>query len=64
MKYVYIVAVQPIVYIWEKVSQEGYDSLKKAQNFVESRSDNPVKSTEFLYQGTTNVYRIYEISIK
>lgn len=64
MKYIYVVTAQPIVYVWEKISQEGYDSLEKAQKFIQSRSDNPIKFTDFLYQGTTNVYRIYEISVK
>ena len=64
MKYIYIVAVQPNSYIWEKVSQEGYDTLQKAQAFIESRSDNPIKFDDFKYQGTTNTYRIYEINVK
>lgn len=64
MNYIYIVTMQPIVYTWEKVSQEGYNTLAKAQEFIEGRSDCPVKFDDFRYQGTTNVYRIYEINVK
>ena len=64
MKYVYVVTVQPITYTWEKLSQEGYSTLKDAQKFIENRADKPVKYDDFRYQGTTNVYRIYEISVK
>ena len=63
MKKVYVVTVRPITYTWEKLSQEGYETLAKAQQFIEGRSDKPVKLDDFRYQGTTNVYRIYEISV-
>lgn len=63
MKKVYIVTVQHANYIWEKVSQEGYDSLIKAQKFIESRSDKPEKFTDFNYKSDSNIYRIYEISV-
>lgn len=64
MKYVYVVTVQPITYTWEKVSQECYSTLDNAQKFIESRADKPVKFDDFRYQGTTNVYRIYELQVK
>lgn len=63
MKKVYIVTVQPNSYTWEKLSQEGYESLSKAQKFIESRSDNPKQFGDFKYQGSLNTYRIYEVSI-
>ena len=64
MNNIYIVAVRPNDYIWEKVSQEGYRNLKDAQLFIEGRSDSPYKLTDFKYQGTKNIYKIYEINIK
>lgn len=41
----YIVQVIPEA-SFGKVSQEGYDSLEKAQAFIESRADSPVKQSE------------------
>ena len=64
MQYIYVVTVQPITYTWEKVSQECYFTLRGAHDFIESRSDRPIKYDDFRYQGTTNVYRIYELQVK
>lgn len=61
---VYIVTVQNGDFLWEKISQEGYSSLSKAQEFIESRSDNPKKLDDFIYQSLNKVYRIYEISVR
>ena len=64
MKYVYIVTAQHHDYTWEKISQECYSTLTGAQKFIETRSDKPTKIDEFRYQGTSNVYRIYELQVK
>ena len=61
--HVYIVTVQPYNFNWEKISQEGYSTLKLAQEFIESRSDHPQKIDDFRYQSERNIYRIYEISV-
>ena len=61
--YVYIVTVQHQDYTWEKISQEGYSTLKLAQQFIENRSDNPQKIDDFRYQSERNIYRIYEIRV-
>lgn len=47
-----------------KVSQEGYGSLEKAQAFIESRADKPVKQSEYMYRSEDFTdYLIYEVSI-
>jgi hypothetical protein len=47
-----------------KVSQEGYRTLKQAQAFIESRSDNPQKLTEYLYRSYDYTdYLIYLVTI-
>lgn len=45
------------------VSSEGYLSLKDAQKFIDNRSDNPNKVSDFLYQSNENIYYINEIHI-
>ena len=65
MKYVYIVTAQHDGFMWEKISQEGYSTLKGAQLFIENRGDQPEKIDDFKYQGSNKIiYRIYEIQIK
>lgn len=60
---VYIVQVIPEASLG-RVSQEGYSSLEKAQAFIESRSDKPVKQSEYLYRTTDFTdYLIYEVDI-
>lgn len=60
---VYVVQVIPEASLG-KVSQEGYNSLEKAQAFIESRADKPIKQSEYLYRSEdfTN-YLIYEVNI-
>lgn len=47
-----------------KISQEGYSSLKKAQEFLEHRTGNPQKVTEWHFENRFYSYQILEISIK
>lgn len=63
--YVYVVTVQPVSYLWAKVSQEGYHSLDEARKFIKNRSDNPVQYDEsgFKYLGSNNVYEIHEVKV-
>lgn len=59
--YIYIVTV-----ITDKdtyISQEGYFSLKDAQEFIKSRSDKPDEVTEFWFESDTQAYKIREIHI-
>lgn len=59
----YIVQVIPEA-SFGKVSQEGYASLEKAQAFIESRADNPVKQSEYMYRSKDFTdYLIYEVNI-
>lgn len=60
---VYVVQVIPEASLG-KVSQKGYNSLEKAQAFIESRADKPIKQSEYLYRSEdfTN-YLIYEVNI-
>ena len=48
-KKVYVVLVTPEASIG-KVSQEGYDSLAKAQAFIEGRAGNPQKLSHRRYR--------------
>ena len=63
MNYIYIVAVKPKTQLWEKISQEGYRTLKDAQDFILSRSNKPRSLTEFTFESERNYYRIYEIQV-
>ena len=59
--YIYIIMV-----ITDKdtsISQEGYISLKDAQDFIKSRSDKPDEITEFWFESDTHAYKIREIHI-
>lgn len=62
MKKVYIVIVDGYV------SQEGYDSLEKAEEFIMDRADKPTKWDELNYpwafKSENHIYTIKEISIK
>lgn len=37
-----------------RISQEGYDSLEKAQAFIEGRGDKPQRITPFHYRADVN----------
>jgi len=47
-----------------KVSQEGYTSLAKAQEFIKGRYGCPVKIDDFMFGCGNIVYRILEIEVK
>ena len=59
--YIYIVEVVTNTTI--HVSQEGYISLKAAQDFIKNRSDKPDEVTEFWFESDTHAYKIREIHI-
>ena len=60
---VYVVKVTPEA-LESKVSQEGYDSLKKAQDFIERRSGRPRKLNEYRYRDEDfTEYEICEVRI-
>lgn len=48
-----------------KISQEGYESLKAAQSFIESRADKPAQISPYWYRSEESQtdYRIYEVRI-
>lgn len=64
MEHTYIITVQPFGVIWEKISQECYKDLKKAQEFILNRADNPVMVSDFKFKSKCNMYRIYELSVE
>lgn len=59
--YIYIIEV--ITNTLVSVSQEGYISLKDAQDFIKGRSDKPDEVTEFWFESNTHTYKIKEIHI-
>lgn len=59
--YIYIVEV--ITNKNVHVNQEGYLSLKDAQEFIKSRSDKPEEVTEFWFESDLHTYKIREIHI-
>lgn len=63
MKHVYVVMVHP-EYAMPKVSSEAYDSLEKAQRFIEVRGDMPEKINAFSYKGRTYGYTIHELVLR
>ena len=63
MKRIYIVVVQA-EYSLPKVSQEAYDSLKKAQAFIEHRADAPRKLTDFQYESNRYEYLIHDLILR
>ena len=59
--YIYIIEV--ITNTSVHVSQEGYFSLKDAQNFIKGRGDKPQEVTEFWFESDAHTYKIKEIHI-
>ena len=49
--HVFVVEVIPEAGVG-RIGQEAYTTLEKAQAFIESRSDHPVKQTEYIYRTT------------
>lgn len=47
-----------------KVSQEAYDSLSKAQQFIRSRSDKPEMADEYVFISAANRYEIHPVTVK
>lgn len=60
-KYVYV-----IMYNRHAISKEGYDSLSKAQNYIELNNPGIFKVTDYYYSmgNNTGEYHIHEIQIK
>lgn len=60
----YVIMVTPEAHM-SQVSQEGYSSLEKAQAFVEKRSGNLQKLSEYRYRDENYTeYKICEVIIK
>ena len=59
--YIYIIEV--IKNGLSHISQEGYISLKAAQDFIRGRGDKPQEVTEFWFESDTHTYKIREIHI-
>lgn len=64
MDYIYVVMTQSKQYPGAaKVSQEGYKTLKAAQDFCKSRG-KVEKISEYLYEDAVYFYSIYPVGIK
>ena len=63
---VYVVMVAYIKYKYERLSQEGYSTLEKAQDFCLNRAGNVQKIDEmtFVDEKREYGYHIHEILIK
>lgn len=46
-----------------KISQDGYRTLKEAQEFIQARSDIKIKLNDYEYIGSNHYYIIKEIHI-
>lgn len=62
MQKVYALLVVPH-YAPANISQVAYTTVDKAQNFIEHRSDSPVKQSDFYYIGRLNSYYIKELFV-
>lgn len=61
---IYVVMVTPEA-SRSSVSSEAYKSLADAQKFVEGRSENPEKLSEYKYRDSNYCeYEICEVSVK
>lgn len=63
MKHIFVVTVQPD-YSMPKIRQGAYDSLEKAQTFIENRSDAPRKLTDFQYESDRYEYLIHDLILR
>lgn len=62
---VFVVMAESLVNGGCKVSQEGYKTLKEAQDFCLSRGTQVKKLNNYKFRdGHWNLYTIYEVSIK
>lgn len=57
---IYAVIVNP----GNHISQIAYDSIEKAQKFIENRADNPKKITDYKFQGDMCEYLIHDLVIE
>ncbi len=62
MKYIYIVVIQP-EYAMPTISSAAYNSLEKAQWYVEHRSDMPERVDDFRYKGRGCTYIIRQMAL-
>jgi hypothetical protein len=63
MKYVYVISVLP-EYALPKISSEAYETLERAQRFIENRSDEPKRVNDFTYKGRNCTYTIHELLLR
>ncbi len=67
MQEVYLIKCSPImnnVVKESKISGEGYSSLNKAIQFIESRSDNPKRQDiQFKWVGESCIYEILFVRV-
>jgi hypothetical protein len=63
MKHVFVVQVHP-EYAMPRISGEAYETLDKAQWFIEHRSDTPERVNAFYYKGRSNEYTIHELALR
>lgn len=47
-----------------RISQVAYDSLEKAQKFIEGRGDNPKKVSSYKYKSDMYEYLIHDLIIE
>ena len=64
MIYAYVIEVYPVIDDICRISMEAYESLEEAQEFIENRTDKPMKENEFMYQSQENRYLIHELYVK
>ena len=60
--YIYIIVVKKSNH-YDAISNEAYRTLSDAQRFIEGRSDNPQKYSEFNYKSDELIYEIVEVKV-
>lgn len=64
MRIVYVVSYTKLDSNLTKISSEGYNSLKDAQKFIESRANKYTKIGEYVYADQESTMQISVVNIK
>jgi hypothetical protein len=65
MSVIYIIEVLTLggLYPVSHINQEAYDSYEKAKRFIESRSDRPIKKSDYEWKSEDYKYTILTLNV-